>query len=66
VERLLIRDFNEAMWSFDHLFAQKRPEQQMAVFQDALHHCELHNLDSLGFHGPLITSKGGEECKGQA
>jgi hypothetical protein len=45
---LLIGDFNEALWSFEHLSARKRPEQQMAPFWDTLAHYDVHDLGFIG------------------
>jgi hypothetical protein len=45
---LLIGDFNEAMWSFEHFSARKRPERQMLDFREVLSHCDVHDL---GFTG---------------
>jgi hypothetical protein len=45
---LLISDFNEALWSFEHLSARKWSEQQMAAFQDTLAHCDVHDLGFIG------------------
>jgi hypothetical protein len=45
---LLIGDFNEVMWSFEHFSARRRPEKQMRDFRDILSFCEVHDL---GFSG---------------
>jgi hypothetical protein len=45
-------DFNEAMWSFEHLSATPRPEGQMLAFRDTLEVCELVDL---GFSGYAYT-----------
>jgi hypothetical protein len=45
---LVVGDFNECMWSFEHFFASPRNEAQMAAFRDTLEVC---NLVDLGFSG---------------
>jgi hypothetical protein len=48
----MVGDFNEAMWSFEHMSVRARPEQQMVAFRDALEVCELVDL---GFSGVPFT-----------
>jgi hypothetical protein len=45
---LLIGDFNEAMWSFEHFSGRRRPKKQMSDFREALAHCAVHDI---GFSG---------------
>ena len=45
---MLIGDFNEAMWQYEHFTETPRPERQMMDFREALSHCHLHDL---GFSG---------------
>lgn len=45
---LVIGDFNEAMWDFEHFSVTPRPEGQMVAFRDAL---EICGLVDLGFSG---------------
>jgi hypothetical protein len=45
---LLIGDFNEVMWSFEHFSARRRPEKQMMEFRDILSHCEVHDIGFCG------------------
>jgi hypothetical protein len=49
---LVMGDFNEAMWGFEHFTAHQRPTRQMEVFRDALSSCDLHEL---GFCGLPFT-----------
>lgn len=49
---LVIGDFNEALWDFEHLSASPRPEQQMIAFRDTLEVCGLVDL---GFSGIPFT-----------
>lgn len=46
--RMLIRDFNEAMWQHEHFSETPKPEKQMMDFKEVLSHCDLHDL---GFRG---------------
>jgi hypothetical protein len=41
---LMIGDFNEVMWPFEHFSSRARRERQMANFREVLSHCELHDL----------------------
>lgn len=45
---LVIGDFNEALWDFEHLSATPRPEQQMVAFRDTLEVCGLVDLGFMG------------------
>jgi hypothetical protein len=45
---LMIGDFNEALWSFEHFSARRRPERQMLDFKEVLSHCDLHDLGFVG------------------
>jgi hypothetical protein len=45
---LMIGDFNESMWQFEHLSATKRSERKMLDFREVLSHYDLHDL---GFSG---------------
>ena len=49
---LVIGDFNEAMWDFEHLSITPRAEAQMVAFRDMLEVCELVDL---GFTGLPVT-----------
>jgi hypothetical protein len=46
--RLMLGDFNEVLWKFEHFSARRRPERQMLDFCEVLAHCDLHGL---GFSG---------------
>jgi hypothetical protein len=41
---LVIGDFNEVMWNFEHFSSRRRPARQMQDFQEVLPHCDLHDL----------------------
>jgi hypothetical protein len=45
---LVIGDFNEVMWNFEHFSSHRRPAKQMLDFREVLSHCDLHNI---GFTG---------------
>lgn len=45
---MVIVDFNEAMWQYEHFSNNPRPERQMLDFCEVLSHCVLHDL---GFSG---------------
>jgi len=45
---MVIGDFNEAMWQYDHFSETPRTERQMMDFREVLSHCDLHDL---GFSG---------------
>jgi hypothetical protein len=45
---VLVGDFNEAMWQYEHFSATPRSEKQMMDFREVLSHCDLHDL---GFSG---------------
>lgn len=49
---LVMGDFNETLWQFEHFSKTPRNERQMQAFRDALHICELHDL---GFKGLPYT-----------
>jgi hypothetical protein len=45
---MVVGDFNEAMWGFEHFSARQRPGRQMEVFRDTLSFCDLHDLSFCG------------------
>ena len=45
---VMMGDFNETMWQFEHFSETKRGERQMEAFRDALDFCEFHDV---GFSG---------------
>jgi len=49
---VLLGDFNEALWQYEHFSATLRAESQMAAFRDCLQLCELKDL---GFSGLPFT-----------
>ena len=49
---LIIDDFNEALWSFEHMSATPPSDAHMMAFRDTLEVC---NLVDLGFSGVPFT-----------
>lgn len=49
---MIIGDFNETLWQFEHFSVSKRGEAQMRAFRDVLQICELVDL---GFSGVPYT-----------
>lgn len=45
---LVMGDFNETMWSFEHFSARQRPEPQTRDFRDVLFQCDLHDISFVG------------------
>jgi hypothetical protein len=45
---LMIGDFNEVMWSYEHFSQHRRPQRQMIDFRVVLSFCDLHDLDFQG------------------
>jgi hypothetical protein len=45
---VMIGDFNEALWDFEHFSSYRSAENQMATFKDLLAHCDLHDVGFLG------------------
>jgi hypothetical protein len=45
---MMIGDFNEVMWSFEHFSNRPRPAKQMLDFREVLSQCDLRDL---GFYG---------------
>jgi hypothetical protein len=45
---MMIGDFNEVMWFFEHFANRPRPAKQMLDFREVLSHCDLH---CIGFSG---------------
>lgn len=55
---MLIGDFNEAMWQYEHFSQCPRPEKQMLDFREVLSHCDLHDI---GFSGLPWTYNNNQE-----
>ena len=50
---VMMGDFNEAMWQFEHFSETRRSERQMEDFRDVLSMCEC-DLHDLGFTWPAL------------
>jgi hypothetical protein len=57
---MLIGDFNEALWTFEHLSSLRRSERQMNEFREILAHCEVFDL---GFSGMPWTYDNKQTCE---
>lgn len=55
---IVIGDFNEAMWQFEHFSETRRGEKQMENFRDALDFCDLRDV---GFRGTPWTYDNGKQ-----
>jgi hypothetical protein len=49
---LVVGDFNETLWQFEHFSLKQRSELQMQAFRDVVQRCDLHDL---GFSGVPYT-----------
>jgi endonuclease/exonuclease/phosphatase family metal-dependent hydrolase len=58
---LLIGDFNEALWSFEHMSSCRRPENQMLQFRDTLHFCNVFDQGFLGVHWTFDNKQSGDQ-----
>jgi hypothetical protein len=56
---MLIGDFNETMWQYEHFSETPRPEQQMMDFREVLSHCDLHDLGFTGLPWTYNNNQGG-------
>jgi hypothetical protein len=45
---LVMGDFNEIMWGYEHFSNSPRPARQMEEFRDALTFCDLHDTSFCG------------------
>jgi hypothetical protein len=57
---MMIGDFNEVMWSFEHFSKSRRPERQMLDFREVLSHCDLHDLGFTGLPWTLDNKQAGD------
>lgn len=56
---LVIGDFNEALWQFEHFSRKPRSDAQMQAFRDVLDTCELHDLGISGLPHTYDNRRGG-------
>jgi hypothetical protein len=45
---LVIGDFNEVLWDFEHLSSHRRPARYMLDFREVLSYCDLHDVGYMG------------------
>ena len=56
---MVIGDFNEALWQYEHFSDTPRPERQMMDFREVLSHCDLHDLGFVGLPWTYNNNQGG-------
>jgi endonuclease/exonuclease/phosphatase family metal-dependent hydrolase len=56
---LVVGDFNEAMWQYEHFSETKRGEKQMADFREVLDFCGLKDIGFLGLPWTYDNKKPG-------
>ena len=56
---MVIGDFNEAMWQYEHFSKTPRAERQMIDFREVLSHCDLHDLGFSGLPWTYNNNQGG-------
>lgn len=57
---LVLGDFNEAMWQYEHFSNTPRSERQMMDFREVLSHCDLHDLGFQGLPWTYNNNQGGD------
>jgi hypothetical protein len=58
---LVIGDFNEVMWSHEHLSNHRRPARQMMDFWEVLSHCDLHDIGFTGLPWTYDNKQAGDQ-----
>jgi hypothetical protein len=61
---LLIGDFNEVMWPFEHFSVRRRLEKQMMNFRDILTYCDVHDIGFSGMPWTYGNKQRGTETTG--
>jgi len=56
---MVLGDFNEAMWQYEHFSETPRAERQMMDFREILSHCDLHDLGFSGLPWTYNNNQGG-------
>ena len=56
---MVVGDFNEAMWQYEHFSETPRAERQMMDFREILSHCDLHDLGFSGLPWTYNNNQGG-------
>jgi hypothetical protein len=57
---LVMGDFNETLWGFEHFSNCARPERQMALFRDALSDCDLNDVGFVGLPFTYDNGRAGD------
>lgn len=57
---LVIGDFNETLWQYEHFSQHPRLERQMVDFREIISHWDLNDLDFSGLPWTYNNSKGGD------
>ncbi|KAG2644822.1 hypothetical protein PVAP13_2KG380405 [Panicum virgatum] len=57
---MVIGDFNEAMWQYEHFSETHRNERQMMDFREVLSPCDLHDLGFLGLPWTYNNNQAGQ------
>jgi hypothetical protein len=57
---LVMGDFNETLWGFEHFSNIARPERQMALFRDALNDRDLNDLGFVGLPFTYDNGRAGD------
>jgi hypothetical protein len=57
---VVMGDFNEAMWQYEHFSNRKRGEKQMEDFRIVLDECDLHDLGFAGLPWTFDNKRGGQ------
>jgi hypothetical protein len=57
---LMIGDFNEVMWSFEHFSNRQRSAKQILDFREVLSHCDLHDVGFFGLSWTYDNKQQGE------
>jgi hypothetical protein len=58
---MLIGDFNETMWQYEHFSETPRPERQMMDFREVLSHCDSHDLGFSSLPWTYNNNQGGRQ-----
>ncbi|CAN6204103.1 unnamed protein product [Urochloa humidicola] len=56
---LVMGDFNEIMWQYEHFSETPRQERQMLDFREVLSQCDLHDLGFTGLPWTFNNNQGG-------
>jgi hypothetical protein len=57
---MVIGDFNEVMWHFEHFSNRQQPAKQILDFREVLSHCDLHDIGFIGLPWTYNDNQKGE------